>query len=299
MANEAYHTSEYFRQHRKMLLEGDPRALICFCIDISTSMDEWWIEKGGLIRSSGTGAGDGHDVYYFDPEKDVRKGYAKYRKMDKLNEVLRSLLLDFKRDPEISGKVAVSIVTYSRFGRVQCDFLDCVDLILDDCRCRADKPETAMGEGLRTALMQIDEMNKDMRNAGKDAYTPIMIFMSDGAPTDDPRVEFAQIRDRVERGELHVFPLGIGDSADMFYMRNMFPTGHCPAGYTSRYKMVQPKDYEEIFQEIKTYVVRRQSVMVSEGNSVQSAPAIEDENVINNQLGETWDFEQLVNVGFD
>lgn len=299
MANEAYHTSEYFHQQRKMLLEGDPRALVCFCIDISTSMDEWWIEEGGLIRTNGTGAGDGHNVFYFNPDRDVRRGYEKYRKMDKLNEVLKSLLLDFKYDQEINNKVAVSIVTYSRFGRVQYDFLDCADLEVDDCRCRADKPETSMGEGLRTAIMQIDEMKADMHNVGKDSYTPILIFMSDGSPTDDPRQEFAQIRDRVEKGELHVFPLGIGDGADMFYMRNLFPTGHCPDGFTSRYKMVKPKDYEEIFREIKTYVVQRQCVMVSEGDSVQSAPAIEDEHVINNQLGETWDFEDLINVAFN
>ena len=282
-----------------MLLEGDPRALVCFCIDISTSMDEWWIEEGGLIRTNGTGAGDGHNVFYFNPDRDVRPGYGKYRKMDKLNEVLKSLLLDFKRDPEINNKVAVSIVTYSRFGRVQYDFLDCADLVVENCRCWADKPETSMGEGLRTALMQIDEMKADMHNVGKDSYTPILIFMSDGSPTDDPRQEFAQVRDRVEQGELHVFPLGIGDSADMFYMRNLFPTGYCPDGFTSRYKMVQPRDYEDIFREIKTYVVQRQCIPVFEENHYQSAPAIEDENVINNQLGETWDFEDLVDIAFN
>ncbi len=61
------------------------------------------------------------------------------------------------------------------------------------------------------------------------------------------------------------------------------------------------------FREIKTYVVRRQCVMVSEGNSIQSAPAIADENVINNQFGETvdfgklsdnWTFDDIVNVTF-
>lgn len=299
MANEAYHTSEYFHQHRKMLLEGDPRALICFCIDISTSMDEWWIEEGGLIRTRGSGAGDGHGVNYFDPKRDVRFGYDKYRKMDKLNEVLNSLLLDFKRDPEINNKVAVSIVTYSRFGRVQYDFLDCADLDVASCHCKADKPETSMGEGLRTSLMQIDEMQADMHSAGKDAYTPILIFMSDGSPTDDPRQEFSQVRDRVEKGDLHVFPLGIGDGADMFYMRNLFPTGHCPEGFTNRYKMVKPRDYEEIFREIKTYVVQRQCVMVSEGNSIQSLPALVDKNVNNNQSGETIDFEELINRAFN
>ena len=48
MANEAYYTSEHYNQQRRLLINGDPRALICFCVDVSQSMDEWWIEKGGL-----------------------------------------------------------------------------------------------------------------------------------------------------------------------------------------------------------------------------------------------------------
>ena len=51
--------------------------------------------------------------------------------------------------------------------------------------------------------------------------------------------------------------------------------------------MVHPRDYVEIFQEIKRHVSQRQSVMVSEGDSVQSAPAIVDDNVFNNQMGES------------
>ena len=123
MANEAYHSSEYFKQHRSMLINGDPRALICFCIDVSQSMDEWWIEEGGLIRNTGTGFADGHNVRYFS-FNDIRSGYAYYKKMDKLNEVLGSLLTDFKRDGEIRNKVAISIVVYSRFGKVLYDFLE-------------------------------------------------------------------------------------------------------------------------------------------------------------------------------
>lgn len=293
MANEAYHTSEYFQQHRSMLINGDPRALICFCIDVSESMKQWWIQDGGLRRTNGTGFSDGHDVQYFD-ERDLLPGYEHYKKIDKLNEVLSSLLSDLKYDRDINKKVAVSIVVYSRYGRVLYDFLDCAYLDINSCKCKVEAPETAMGDGLRTALSQIDEMENDLRYAGKDAYTPVLVFMTDGTPTDDPRTEFAEVRQRVQKGQLHVFPLGIGDGADMSRLRDMFPMGQIPQGFSTRYKMVRPRDYVDIFREIKSHISQRQSVMVSEGNSVQSEPAIHDISVINNQMGETMDYASLI-----
>lgn len=293
MANEAYHSGEYFKQQRSMLVNGDPRALICFCIDVSQSMDEWWIEEGGLKKHTGTGFADGHNVNYFNLN-DIRPGYAHYKKIDKLNDVLVSLLMDFKRDNDIRNKVAISIIVYSRYGKVLYDFLDCSDLDLNLCKCNVDRPETAMGDGIRTALSQIDEMENDLRFVGKDAYTPLLVFMTDGTPTDDPRNEFALIRERVAKGELHIFPLGIGEGADMVRLRDMFPVGKIPAGFSDRYKMIKPKDYDEIFQEIKGHVKQRQSVMVSEGDSVQSAPAIDDVRVNNNQMGESFDYDDLI-----
>ncbi len=295
MANEAYHSSEYFKQHRTMLVNGDPRALICFCIDVSQSMDEWWIEEGGLKRNTGSGFSDGHNVNYFNLS-DIRRGYAHYKKIDKLNEVLGSLLSEFKRDSELKDKVAISIVVYSRFGRVLYDFLDCSDIDISSCKCTVDRPETAMGDGIRTALSQIDEMENDLRFVGKDAYTPLLVFMTDGTPTDDPRNEFSMVRERVEKGELHVFPLGIGEGADMVRLRDMFPVGKIPVGFSERYKMIKPADYDAIFQEIKSHVRQRQSVMVSEGNSVQSAPAVEADNVANNQMGEAIDYTDLISL---
>ena len=87
MANEAYYTSEHYSQQRRLLINGDPRALICFCVDVSQSMDEWGIQEGGLRRNTGAGFSDGHNVNYINLD-DIRPGYAHYKKIDKLNETL-------------------------------------------------------------------------------------------------------------------------------------------------------------------------------------------------------------------
>jgi uncharacterized protein YegL len=286
MANEAYYSSEHYSQQRRLLINGDPRALVCFCVDVSQSMDEWWIQEGGLRRNTGSGFSDGHNVNYFNLE-DILPGYAHYKKIDKLNETLCSLLNELKFDRELCRQVAVSIVAYSRFASVRYDFLDCEALDVQSCRCTIEKAETAMGDGLRTSLAQLDEMQNDLRNADNDYYTPILVFMTDGTPTDDPRTEFAQVRDRVQNGKLFIFPLGIGEGADMARLRDMFPMGKVPPRFSERYKMIRPEDYETIFMEIKDHVKRKQSVMVSEGNSIQSTPVVKDSNVNNNQTGES------------
>lgn len=286
MANEAYYSSEHYSQQRRLLINGDPRALVCFCVDVSQSMDEWWIQEGGLRRNTGSGFSDGHNVNYFNLE-DILPGYAHYKKIDKLNETLCSLLNELKFDRELCRQVAVSIVAYSRFASVRYDFLDCEALDVQSCRCTIEKAETSMGDGLRTSLAQLDEMQNDLRNADNDYYTPILVFMTDGTPTDDPRTEFAQVRDRVQNGKLFIFPLGIGEGADMARLRDMFPMGKVPPRFSERYKMIRPEDYETIFMEIKDHVKRKQSVMVSEGNSIQSTPVVKDSNVNNNQTGES------------
>ena len=103
-----------------------------------------------------------------------------------------------------------------------------------------------MGDGLRTSLAQIDEMQNRLQEAGNDSYTPILVFMTDGTPTDDPSREFDIIRQRVESEQLFVFPLGIGESADMARLRNMYPFGKIPQNFSRRYCMVDPDDYRNI-----------------------------------------------------
>ncbi len=290
MAYEDYHTKEYYKQHRAMIVNGAPRAPIVFCVDVSTSMRESWFRDDAVLRTSGRIYSDGHNIDTIKRD-DIIDSRDSYKKIDKLNEVLATLLADFKRDANLRDKVAVSIVAYSKYSKVVHDFLDCRELDIKSCECKVDAGETEMKKGIATALGQIDEMENDMKQVGNDAYTPILVFLTDGVPTDNPSAEFGEIRQRVENGELIVFPLGIGHKAEMSLLREMFPEGRVPENFEEKYKMVEPESYDRIFEEIKSYVKRKNSVMVSEGNSTQSAPAIEDVKVMNNQMGEAFDPE--------
>lgn len=296
MANEAYHSGEYYKQMRSMLVNGDPRASICFCIDVSSSMNLYWIEEGGLDhrkKTKGTAFDGVSNIFNFDPA-DIRRGYRYYKRIDKLNEALKSLLDDFKSDPDIRSKVAISIVSYSRYGRVIMDFLDCDFINTNTTKVTTEAAETCMGDGIRTALTQIDTIEKDFSMVGKDTYTPILVFMTDGSPTDNPEKEFDELRKRVGENMLHIFPLGIGEDANMNKLAQMYPFGSIPSGFMSDYKMVMPDDFKRIFDRIKSYVKEKGKVIISEEWSVQSAPALEREDVDNTQMGETFDFSTFL-----
>ena len=77
----------------------------------------------------------------------------------------------------------------------------------------------------------------------------------------------------------------------MARLRNMYPFGKIPQNFSRRYCMVDPDDYRNIFNEIKGHVREKQRVMVSEGNSKQSAPVLDDAQIDNTQSGE--DFVSL------
>lgn len=160
-------------------------------------------------------------------------------------------------------------------------------------KINADKP---MADGIRTALAQLDEMQSELKLADNDFYTPILVVLTDGTPTDDPRKEFDEVRRRVHNHELFVFPLGIGEAADMARLRDLFPIGEVPLGFSKRYKMIQPNDYTTIFEEIRNHVQRKQKVMVSEGDSLQSSPAVDNIKVNNNQMGESCIYQFLASL---
>ena len=132
MANDAYHTREYYKQHRAMIVNGSPRALVLICVDVSSSMNEWWIEDSAAGKKTGEKFIDGHTVNTFNRDT-LYDGSARYQKIKKLNDVLKTLLNDFKHDANLRDKVAVSIVSYSKYAKVVNDFLDCREIDVASC----------------------------------------------------------------------------------------------------------------------------------------------------------------------
>jgi len=88
---------------------------------------------------------------------------------------------------------------------------------------------TPMGEAVLKALDLLDERKRQYQESGVDYYQPWLVLMTDGEPTDRSRVPEAvrATSELVGRKKLSLFPIGIGDAANMAKLGEFSP-GRAP-----------------------------------------------------------------------
>ena len=74
-----------------------------------------------------------------------------------------------------------------------------------------------MGAAIIKALDVIDDRKQEYKAEGIEYYRPWIVVFSDGAPTDGEVFESAvkRLNEMIARKGVTVFPIGIGDGADM------------------------------------------------------------------------------------
>ena len=163
------------------------RVPVCLCLDVSGSM------AGNPIRE--------------------------------LNEGVR-MFYDAIREDEIAMYAAeVCIVTFGR-GGAQCitDFTS-LSLQPDTPVLEADGL-TPMGEAVNLALDLLEKRKKEYQDKGVDYYQPWLVLMTDGGPNGDVNELARAIGRTVEMSgnkKLSVFPIGIGEEADMDVLSRFSP----------------------------------------------------------------------------
>ena len=96
------------------------------------------------------------------------------------------------------------------------------------------------------ALGRLDQLMSINSDAGNDRYAPILIFMSDGIPTDGNEADRASrlVRQRSETGELNVVPISIcGNSEGDRWLRSMSRDSRV-------YHMDNEKEFNDVFSGI-------------------------------------------------
>lgn len=74
---------------------------------------------------------------------------------------------------------------------------------------------TPMGQAVETALKTLEKRKEEYKNAGVDYYQPWLVLMTDGFPTDSIENASLKINQLVEKRKLTVFPVAIGNKADL------------------------------------------------------------------------------------
>lgn len=181
-------------QNFEMLVQNElydnptPRIPVCLCLDTSGSMD----------------------------------GQPLQELMNGINMFYEAI-----REDEIAlNSAEISIVTFGDGVRCYEDFSS-LDL-------KGETPNliaggyTPMGEGVNLALDILEKRKKDYQNAGVDYYQPWLVLMTDGTPVNSSQYEMDKAIKRTSNlaleKKLTIFPIGIGEEADMDMLQQFSPT---------------------------------------------------------------------------
>jgi uncharacterized protein YegL len=82
---------------------------------------------------------------------------------------------------------------------------------------------TPMGEAVNLALDLLEQAKSLYSTTGVDFYQPWLVLMTDGSPTDDITIASQRTTDLVNRKKLTIFPIGIGESADLKILAQFSP----------------------------------------------------------------------------
>lgn len=128
-------------------------------------------------------------------------------KIDALNVALSELLRSFTQEDSGRAEVQVAVITFG--GEVSCH------LPLTPARRATLAPFAASGSTpMGAAFVQARSLIEDKEQISGRAYTPAIVLVSDGMPTDNWQPSLANLLGESRASKAQRFALGIGADAD-------------------------------------------------------------------------------------
>lgn len=267
--NRAY-TEAYYEQYESTISNGEARIPICICVDTSSSMNFLNNDPSDYIQTNDTKQEDGRKVRIVQ----MKPGCREIRKIDRLHDVLRTMISRMQNNDIIARSAVICIITFNQFADCLTEFTDVSrirqDSILD---IKTGKDETNSSRGLNMALGRLDQFISINSNAGNDRYTPILIFMSDGIPTDGEEADKVRelVRKRSMNGILNVIPISIcGDNDGKNWLRGLSKDDVV-------YNMDNEREFNLVFNGI-TERIKKTTLLVCIDENNSSLVEIDDAN---------------------
>jgi len=141
--------------------------------------------------------------------------------INELNSGVRLFFDAIKADEVAQYAAEICIVT---FGSTVEKMLDFMSVERQTVPTLVTSGSTPMGEGVAMGLDLLEARKEDYKRAGVDYYQPWMVVMTDGEPTDDISSAANRISALVASKKLTVFPIAIGDSANLATLAKLSPT---------------------------------------------------------------------------
>lgn len=176
----------YMMHDNEMVNNPTTRVPVCLCLDTSGSMSGMPIEE--------------------------------------LNEGIRLFYEAIRAEENALYAAEVSVVTFGGYAECKADFATLLNQPTTP-RFQADGG-TPMGEAVNMALDMLESRKAKYREHGIDYYQPWLVLMTDGCPNGS-EVELqraiGRTCDLINNRKLTIFPIGIGQGADMSTLAKFSP----------------------------------------------------------------------------
>ncbi len=137
-----------------------------------------------------------------------------------LNDGVR-LFFDSIMEDEIARYSAeICIVTFSTQAKVELDFASIERQVIPNIKANGTTP---MGKAVEISLDMLEQRKQEYSEVGVDYYQPWMVLMTDGKPTDNINKAVERTVKLIKNNKLTIFPIGIGDHADMDILARFSP----------------------------------------------------------------------------
>jgi uncharacterized protein YegL len=188
---ESAKTNSLVLRQKALIENPDPRVPICLVLDASGSMS--------TVTSSGK------------------------TRLDELNAGLDQFLRELLDDTNARRAAEICIIAFSDEAQVILDFAPLTPQHLGT-QIASCGGRTSLGKGVKLALDLLDRRKQEYQHAGVDYFQPWLVVITDGEPTDQTHHELvADITKRVQGKKLSVFPIAVGDVADLSQLALISP----------------------------------------------------------------------------
>lgn len=146
-------------------------------------------------------------------------------KIQELNRGVKEFFNAVKNDDVAKYAVELCIVTFNHSAQKVLDFAG-IERQIDQFNTinLVASGNTAMGAAVNMALDLLEKRKQEYQDKGVDYWQPWLVLMTDGQPTDVITSAAQRTAKLINEKKLTIFPIGIGDGANMEQLKKFSPT---------------------------------------------------------------------------
>lgn len=180
---------------------------------------------------------------------DVSGSMAEDGKIDALNVALQQMVASFAKESRLRAEIQVGLVTFGHGGATEH-----TPLVAATAIQRVEPLSASGATPMGAAFTLAQRLMEDKERIPSRAYRPVLVLVSDGAPTDDWERPLQALRDSDRGSKATRFAMAIGADADQEMLKQFVNDREAPV-----FAAHEARDIARFFRAVTMSVVSRSS----------------------------------------